>query len=113
MVSIRDEIEICGDCSTVTIGDQCRSNSNIKGIVIDKETKHKYSVSMKRDLLEEIKCTAIAKKIETVKNLLLKSYVFTVNTIDGKSPMLQSPTLPRNMFFILPEWIKNFKSFRE
>ena len=83
-VSIQDETAICGNCSTVTIGDQCRSNSNIKGIVMDTETKRKYPVSMKYDLLKEIICTPITKKIETVKNLLLTSYAFTVITLDGE-----------------------------
>ena len=53
-VSIQDEIAICRNCSTVTIGDQCRSNSNIKDIVVDIETKRKYPVSMKHVLLKEI-----------------------------------------------------------
>ena len=83
-VSIQDEIAVCGNCSTVTIGDECRSNSNIKGIVMDAKTKRKYPVSMKHDLLKEIICTPITKKIETVKNLLLTGYVFTVNTLDGE-----------------------------
>ena len=83
-VSIQDEITICGNCSAVTIGDQCHSNSNIKGIVMDTETKRKYLVSMKHDLLKEILCTPITKKIEAVKNLLLTSYTFTVNTLDGE-----------------------------
>ena len=83
-VSIQDEIVICGNCSTVTVGDQCRSNSNIKGIIMDKETKRKYPVLMKQDLLKEIICTPTTKQIETVKNLLLTSYVFTVNTLDGE-----------------------------
>ena len=39
MLSIQNEIEICGNCSTVTIGNQCRSNSNIKGIVMGTEKK--------------------------------------------------------------------------
>ena len=82
--SILDEIAICGNCLTFTIGDQCRSNSNIKGIVMGTETKRKYPVSMKHDLLKEIICTPITKKIETVKNLLLTSYAFTVNTLDGE-----------------------------
>ena len=99
-VSIQDEISICGNCSTVTIGDQCRSNSNIKGIVMDTKTKRKYPVSMKHDLLKEIICTPITKKIGTVKSLLLTSYAFTVNTLEGKSPiLLLSPTLPRNDVF--------------
>ena len=34
-VSIQDEIATCENCSTVAIGDQCRSNSNIKGVVMD------------------------------------------------------------------------------
>ena len=79
-----DEIVICGNCSTVTIGDQCHSNSNVNGIVMDTEIKRKYPVSMKHDLLKEIICTPITKKIETVKHLLLKSYAFTVNTLDGE-----------------------------
>ena len=83
-VSIQDEIATCGNCSTVTIGDQCRSNSNIKGIFMDTETKRKYPDSMKHDLLKEIICTPITKKLETVKNLLLTSYAFTVNTLDGE-----------------------------
>ena len=48
------------------------------------ETKRKYPVSMKHDLLKEIICTIITKKIETLKNLLLTSYAFTVNTLDGE-----------------------------
>ena len=83
-VSIQDEIAICGNCSTVTIGDQCRSNSNIKGIVMDTKTKLKYPVPMKHDLLKKIICTSITKKIKTVKSLLLTSYAFTVNTLDRK-----------------------------
>ena len=83
-VSIQDKIAICGNCSTVTIGDHCRSNSNIKGIVMDTETKRKYPISMKHDLLKEIICIPTTKKIETVKNLLLTSYAFTVNTLDGE-----------------------------
>ena len=83
-VSIQEEIAICGNCSTVTIGDQCRSNSDIKGIVMDRETKRNYPVSMKHGLLKEIICTPITKKPETVKNLLLTSYAFTVNTLDGE-----------------------------
>ena len=67
-----------------TIGDQCRSNSNIKGIVMDTEAKRKYPVSMKHDLLKEIICTPITKKIETVKNLLFTSYAFIVHTLDGE-----------------------------
>ena len=43
-VNIQDEIAILGNCSNITIGDQCRSNSNIKGIVMDTETKRKYLV---------------------------------------------------------------------
>ena len=81
-VSIQDEIVIFGNCPTVTMGDQCRSNSNIKGIIIDTETKQEYPVSMKHDLLMEIMCTPIAKQIKTVKHLLLTSYAFTVNTLD-------------------------------
>ena len=61
---------------------QCRSNSNVKGIVMDTETKLKYPVSMKQKLLKEIVYTPI--KIETVKNLLLTSYAFTINTLDGE-----------------------------
>ena len=83
-VSIRDETAICGNCSSVTIGDQCRTNSNIKGIVIDTETKRKYPVSMKHDLLKEIICTLITKEIKTLKSLLLTSYAFTVNAFDEK-----------------------------
>ena len=51
---------------------------------MDAKTKRKYPVSMKHDLLKEIICTPITKKIETVKNLLLSGYVFTVNTLDGE-----------------------------
>ena len=83
-VSIQDEIAICGNCSTVTIGDQCRSNSNIKGIVMDTGTKYKYPVSMKHGLLKEIICTPITKKIKTGKNQLFTSYPFSVNTLDGE-----------------------------
>ena len=83
-VSIRDETAICGNCLSVTIGDQCRTNSNIKGIVIDTETKRKYPVSMKHDLLKEIICTLITKEIKTLKSLLLTSYAFTVNALDEK-----------------------------
>ena len=83
-ISIQYEIAICGNCSTITIGEQCLSNSNIKGIVMDTETKRKYPVSVKHDLLKEIICTPVTKKIETVKNLLLTNYVFTVNTLDGE-----------------------------
>ena len=83
-VSIQNEITICANCSTVTIGNQCRSNSNIKGIVMETETKRKYPVSMKHDLLKKIIYTPITKKTETVKNLLLTSYAFTVNTLDGE-----------------------------
>ena len=61
-VSIQDEIAIRGNCSTVTKGDQCHSNSNVKVIVMDTETKLKYLVSMKHDLLKEIICTPITKK---------------------------------------------------
>ena len=43
-ISIQYEIAICGNCSTITIGEQCLSNSNIKGIVMDTETKRKYPV---------------------------------------------------------------------
>ena len=81
-VSIQDEFAICGNCSTVTIGDQCRSNSNIKGIVMD--TKRKYPASMKHDLLKEIICTPITKKVETVINMILTSSAFTVSTLDGE-----------------------------
>ena len=49
---------------------------------MDTETKRKYPVSMKHDLLKEIICTPIMKKIETVKDLLLTSYAFTANTLD-------------------------------
>ena len=83
-VSIQDEIAICGNCSSVTIGDQCRTNSNIKGIVLDTETKRKYPVSVKHNLLKEIICTPITKEIKTLKSLLLTSYAFTVNTLDEK-----------------------------
>ena len=62
--------------------EQCRNNSNIKDIVMDTETKREYPVSMKHDLLKEIICTPITKKIETVKNLLPTSYAFTVNARD-------------------------------
>ena len=62
--------------------EQCRNNSNIKDIVMDTETKREYPVSMKHDLLKEIICTPITKKIETVKNLLLTSFAFTVNARD-------------------------------
>ena len=51
---------------------------------MDTETKRKYPVSMKHDLLKEIICTPIMKKIETVKDLLLTSYAFTANTLDGE-----------------------------
>ena len=51
---------------------------------MDTEIKRKYPVSMKHDLLKEIICTPITKKIETVKNLLLTSYAFTINTLDGE-----------------------------
>ena len=37
---------------------------------------------MKQKLLKEIVYTPI--KIETVKNLLLTSYAFTINTLDGE-----------------------------
>ena len=60
-VSIQDEIVIFGNCPTVTMGDQCCSNSNIKSIIIDTETKQECPVSMKHDLLKEIMCTPIAK----------------------------------------------------
>ena len=83
-VSIQDGIAICGNCSSVTIGDQCRTNSNIKGIVLDTETKRKYPVSVKHNLLKEIICTPITKEIKTLKSLLLTSYAFTVNTLDEK-----------------------------
>ena len=83
-VSIQDEIAICGNCSSVTIGDQCRTNSNIKGIVLDTETKRKYPVLVKHNLLKEIICTPITKEIKTLKSLLLTSYAFTVNTLDEK-----------------------------
>ena len=73
-VSTDDENAKCGKCATVTIGDQCRSNSNVKGIVMDAERKLKYPVSMKQKLLKEIVYTPI--KIKTVKNLLLTSYCF-------------------------------------
>ena len=83
-VSIQDETAICGNSSTATIGKQCRNNSNIKDSVMDRETKRKYPVLMKHDLLKEIICTPIVNKIETVKNLLLTSYAFPVNTLDGE-----------------------------
>ena len=83
-VSIQDGIAICGNCSSVTIGDQCRTNSNIKGIVLDTETKRKFPVSVKHNLLKEIICTPITKEIKTLKSLLLTSYAFTVNTLDEK-----------------------------
>ena len=51
---------------------------------MDTETKRKYPFSMKHDLMKEIICTPEMKKIETVKNLPLTSYAFTVNTLDGE-----------------------------
>ena len=60
MVSVQDEIVICGNCSTVTICDQYSSNSNIKSIIMDTKTKHKYPI--KHVLLKEIICTPITKK---------------------------------------------------
>ena len=88
-VSVQDEIVICGNCSTATLCDQYSSNSNIKSIVMDTKTKHKYPI--KYVLLKEIICTPITKKkkkkkkkIETVKDLLLTSYASTVNTLDGE-----------------------------
>ena len=59
-VSVQDEIAICGNCSTVTICDLYSSNSNIKSIVMDTKTKHKYPI--KHVLLKEIICTPITKK---------------------------------------------------
>ena len=82
--TVSDEIAICGNCSTATIGNQCRSNSNIKSIVMGTETKRKYPVSMKHDLLKEIICTPITKKIEAVKTCFSKFYAFTVNALDGE-----------------------------
>ena len=68
-VSNQDEIAICGNCSTVTIGNQYGSNSNIKGAAMDTERKRKYPVSMKHDLLNEIMGTPIAKKNRNCKKL--------------------------------------------
>ena len=98
-VSIQDEIAICGNCSTVAKGDQCRSNSNFKGIAMDTETERKYPVSMKHDLLKEIICTPITKKVKTVKNLLLTSYTFTAKTLDGEVTNVAIATLPQNDVF--------------
>ena len=63
---------------------QCRVNSNIKGIVMNTETKHKYLAAIKHDLMKKIKFIPITKNIKTVKHLLLTGYTFTINTLDGE-----------------------------
>ena len=98
--TVSDEIAICGNCSTATIGNQCRSNSNIKSTVMGTETKRKYPVSMKHDLLKEIICTPITKKIEAVKTCFSQVMPLLSTHLMGKSPMLLLyPTLPRNDVF--------------